>query len=1081
MHFRGGKLALFLFFTAPLQTQTSPPATASPVLGVGATVEGKVISGAVNAYLLQGVAGDFLEVSIDRTGNDMGVSATLFGPDGTQLQSGPEYQMPRLSLMAVAAAGTYRVEVRPLAAPGASYRIRLAAPRRASAQDQVRAGAWATLLEGNGLFAEFPRMTSKPREPVLRAIELFQRALTGFRSIGDRKDEATTLYLIGLAYRFINEFTRALDYLPQAQAIWHELSEPAEDLVPPWLGVIYRGLGRYDEALALWEQQRAAARAAKDPGAEAVSLLQMADTYDQMDDRHRQIQALQQASAIVKGRPGGMDNILLGRLADAYSKLRDYPTAIDYMRRRLAMARSRHNPPQNILEGMGELYETQGNYRKALECFLLAIPLKTGLAPKATTLGTVASLYSRLSEHAKALEYYTQALELHRSLKIPQSEALDLVWIGSTWWKLGNRQKALESLQLARQIWPETPPERTAVLYIQLAIAYGAAGEPQAALESFEKALSLRRAIRNPALEASLMAGAAEMERDLGNLPAARSHIEAALAAYESVRTRIYSPDLRASYFTGVRQYYDFYADLLMRLDAQEPGGGHAGEAFEVNERGRARSLLDILIEARADIRKGADPRLLDEERRLKWQLNARVEFQAQLLGGQHARDQEDAVQAEIRRLSVDLDQVEARIRRSSPAYAAFTNPGHVGFRELQQLLDPATTLLEYSLGDDRSYVWAVTRNSIAGFVLPPRVQIDKAARRVYELVTARAQHPKGETEDQRTARLTRAEAEYPRAAAALSRMILAPAGRLGANRRLVLVRDGALEYVPFSALPEPGIGEPLMVRHEIVTLPSLSVLAEVRRAAAARPKPAKTVAVLADPVFDLSDERVKRTGGTPPAGYASDLMRTDMLRSLAAVGLGGTIPRLPFTRREADAIVSLAPPGTAWAAIDFQASRTTALGPKLSQYRIVHFATHGLLNSDDPSLSGLVLSMVNQAGAPENGFLRLNEIYNLNLAADLVVLSACQTALGKEVRGEGLVGLTRGFLYAGAQRVAASLWKVDDSATADLMAGFYRTMFSGRLSPAAALRQAQLQTRAQPRWSQPFFWAAFELQGEWK
>lgn len=258
-------------------------------------------------------------------------------------------------------------------------------------------------------------------------------------------------------------------------------------------------------------------------------------------------------------------------------------------------------------------------------------------------------------------------------------------------------------------------------------------------------------------------------------------------------------------------------------------------------------------------------------------------------------------------------------------------------------------------------------------------------------------------------------------------------------------------------------------------------MLAEIRREGAARKRPAKTVAVLADPVFDRNDERVKGNRAAKPAPYSSDLLRTDLLRSLSAVGLGGMIPRLPFTRREADAIAALAPPASAFAATGFQASRATATSPMLAQYRIVHFATHGLLNSEDPSLSGLVLSMFNQSGAPENGFLRLNEIYNLNLPADLVVLSACQTALGKEVRGEGLVGLTRGFLYAGALRVAASLWKVDDSATAGLMSGFYRAMLSGRLAPAAALRKAQLEMRAQPRWSSPYYWAGFELQGEWK
>ena len=154
----------------------------------------------------------------------------------------------------------------------------------------------------------------------------------------------------------------------------------------------------------------------------------------------------------------------------------------------------------------------------------------------------------------------------------------------------------------------------------------------------------------------------------------------------------------------------------------------------------------------------------------------------------------------------------------------------------------------------------------------------------------------------------------------------------------------------------------------------------------------------------------------------------------------------------------------------------------EFGQYRIIHLATHGLLNSTHPELSGIVLSLVDQHGQPQDGFLRLHEIYNLKLPAELVVLSACQTALGKEVRGEGLVGLTRGFMYAGAPRVVASLWKVDDKATAELMKRFYQAMLGEqRMRPAAALRAAQVEMLKQKEWEDPYYWAAFVLQGEWK
>jgi CHAT domain-containing protein len=257
-------------------------------------------------------------------------------------------------------------------------------------------------------------------------------------------------------------------------------------------------------------------------------------------------------------------------------------------------------------------------------------------------------------------------------------------------------------------------------------------------------------------------------------------------------------------------------------------------------------------------------------------------------------------------------------------------------------------------------------------------------------------------------------------------------------------------------------------------------------------------VAVLADPVFDAGDSRVNRTGrGSGATGKASTKARRTaaggstqdtgsaaaLERSLVDVGAGsgGVLERLVLTRREANAIAHGLPPGQTLEALDFRASRETATSAELARYRVVHFATHALIDSHNPALSGLVLSLVDEHGQPRDGFLRLQDIYNLTLPADLIVMSACQTALGPQIRGEGLIGLTRGFMYAGAPRVVASLWRVDDAATAELMAGFYRNMFARGLRPAAALRAAQLDMSRTARWRDPYYWAAFQLQGEWR
>ena len=318
--------------------------------------------------------------------------------------------------------------------------------------------------------------------------------------------------------------------------------------------------------------------------------------------------------------------------------------------------------------------------------------------------------------------------------------------------------------------------------------------------------------------------------------------------------------------------------------------------------------------------------------------------------------------------------------------------------------------------------------------------------------------------------------------------MLLGPVAHDLADRRLAVVADGALHYIPFDALPEPAAGAgrgrqdaaavPLLRRHEVIELPSASVLAAARREAAQRQPPPRLAILLADPVFDREDPRLAPAAATPAPGGSPD----------GAGAAGDALPegrarlgRLRFSGREAQAIAALAPPGAVTAELGFAATRDLALSGRLRDYRYVHLATHGRFDAGRPELSGLLLSRFDAAGRPLQGFVGLRDVYDLDLAADLVVLSGCQTALGKEIRGEGLVGLTRGFLYAGALRVVASLWWIDDRATAELMARFYRGLWREGLRPAAALRQARLALAAERRYRDPFYWGALVLQGDWR
>ncbi|HEY6401076.1 MAG TPA: CHAT domain-containing protein, partial [Blastocatellia bacterium] len=447
---------------------------------------------------------------------------------------------------------------------------------------------------------------------------------------------------------------------------------------------------------------------------------------------------------------------------------------------------------------------------------------------------------------------------------------------------------------------------------------------------------------------------------------------------------------------------------------------------------------------------------------------------------------------------------LRAQIRARDPRYAALTQPQPLSLTEIQRhVLDPDTLLLEYSLGDNASYLFVVSQTSITSHRLPKRAEIEEAARRVRELLTAPQPRP-GDTEAKYQARIKEARESYWPQAAELSRMLLGPVASQLGRKRLAIVADGALQYIPFAALPAPSPGndegrdsgaepQPLFVEHEIVSLPSASTLATLRRETAGRKPAEKTLAVLADPVFTDDDTRVRRNvskGAAKGKNRSADSDKADigflqMSRSGLETGLirdEAAFGRLLGTRREATVISALVPEQERKRALDFEASRTTALSPELGQYRIVHFATHGMLNSVHPGLSGIVLSLVDKEGKSQDGFFRLQDIYNLKLPAELVVLSACQTGLGKDIKGEGLIGLTRGFMYAGAPRIVASLWKVDDRATSELMKRFYQGMLGPeRLRPADALRQAQLSLWKEKQWRAPYYWAAFVLQGEWK
>ncbi len=1106
-------LAPFFIGLCLMQNSFAQPAADARLLEPGKAVERDLEAGQSHSYTIKLTAKQYARVLLEQQNLD--VVLTVRTADGKQLAASDNPNPAGLESLSwiATAAGSYQLQIRAAdkTATG-KYEVRLEELRAATVADKERLTAEQLFLE-----AERLSLSDKPR-----ALEKYEAALQLRRTLGDRFDEAVLLHAIGKLWAISNSPEKAQEAYRQALALFQSATGQGWDGLFSSMSFLYTVLGSKQKALDYLADALPLVRALRNHRLEAVLLVGIAKIHADLNQPDQALERQQQALTLYRaagGRAG--ETITLTNIGDADLTLAERQKAIQYLNQALLVMRAVGDKglEATTLFAIGYVHNLLDERQQALAYYEQALPLFRALGDRnseAYMLKFIGGFYYGLGEEQKALDYFEQALPLFRAVKDQNAEAYALLYLGALnyrlghqaqglsfhqqalplfraaadrfgeanalgslgilYWGLGQQQKAQEHLQQALRLWQALGYRGgEADTLNSLGFMAEALGKLDPALTQQRQALALHRVLGNRSGAANALYGIARVERARGKLTEARTNIEAALELIEAQRGNFTSPELRAAFLATQQHFYRLHIDLLMQLHKQTPAQGLDGAALQASERARVRSLLEILTEARIDIRQGGDAALLDREHRLQQQLNAKEQARLQLLSRKSNPAQAAAAEKELRALAAEYQEVQAQIRAQSPHYAALTQPQPLKLSEMQQLLDADTMLLEYALGEERSYLWAVTATSVTSFELPKRAIIEAAARSYYELLIAPD---------------PAARQKLTQSAAALSQLLLKPvASQLGANR-LLLVTEGALQYVPFAALPNPTGDGPLISNHELISLPSASALAVLRKEMTGRPAAPKTLAILADPVFSSNDTRVK---GTPPVAQenpvSAQLRRRaadeQLQRSAKQTGLKSTgvrIPRLPGTRREADGILALIPEAERKQAFDFDASRATVTGPELSQYRFIHFATHGLLNSTHPELSGIVLSLVDQQGQPQDGFLRLHEIYNLKLSAELVVLSACQTALGKEVKGEGLVGLTRGFMYAGVPRVIASLWKVDDKATAELMKRFYQAMLGDqRLRPAAALRTAQVEMLKLKEWEDPYYWAAFILQGEWK
>ncbi len=1085
-------------------------AAGGEVIRLGEAIEGELRGGGSRELLLDLPAGGVHRLRVEQLGVDVEIEVSGPGFDGAIRFDGPFDRRNVESLVVEPPAGSgplrYRIVLRGRepGAPAGRFVLRATGvPRGSASLPLLRAETEAA--------RHYVKGGADDRRA---ALELYRFAAEGWREDGAAREAARALYAAAVLHRLLDENEAALAAAERAAEDFRRLGEPVfeayawnEAGLDRWL------LGRSAEArdafrraldladrrdpyaagaaagnlclmdfvagdlragLACYEADRTGAlarlRAAGAPalfGAAATSVGRAYDVLGEPDAaRRRYAEALGHLRAAddAEGEARVLNNLgALHREVGSFDEaLEAYDRALDAFRRledRRWQAR--------VLNNLGFTYLELGERGRARQLLRDALPLWRAVDDprgEASTLTNLARAASEAGEPAAARDLLMRALDRARAAEDGRAEATALSQLGVARLALGDEEAAREAFGRAAALFRELEdPASEALALRRLARLDLASARPGAVREGREglvRAVELARASGHRAGEAEALTALARAERALGRPEAALARVAEAAESLDALRVRIASPDLRTSHAALQHGTYELWIDLLMAAHEREPERGFDRRALAVAERVRSRTLAELLHEAEVEAARGVPDELLDRRRDLERRLRAKVE---RAIRGGAAGAGRSTLESEAAEILRELEALEARIRRASPALAALVRPEPLDAAGVQALVDEGTLLLVYALGEERSFVWAVTAERIESHALRARRAIDSAIRRHHG----------------RLARFDPAERHAEATAGAeLARTLLGPvAGRLAEASRLVVVADGALHYLPFAALPVPGAGSaaraaPAVVeRHEVVFLPSASALVALRHAG--RPtvgSAAGRLAIVADPVFEPDDPRVVRVVRSQPSG-AGDGAAPGAVR----------FARLPASRAEARAVAALAPEGDRKVLLDFEASREAVAGGGLAGYRVVHFATHGLIDEREPALSGLALSRVDPAGRARDGFLGLREIYDLRLDAELVVLSACRTALGSSVRGEGMVGLTRGFLHAGARRVLASLWTVEDAAAAELVTRFYRALWKDGLDAPAALRRAQRELRAERRYRDPAHWAGFVLVGDWR
>lgn len=886
-------------------------------------------------------------------------------------------------------------------------------------------------LEGYVLFSEGSKLLRD--DQFHPALSKFEAARSQFQATNNRRGEALCLMRIGTVRAHLGNYQEAINAYEASSLIWSDIDDRTmEGMALNAIGETYFSqLGQFEKGLDYLQRALAIEQTTDNlPGIGAIlnslGLLHLKlgqnehalDYLQQALDNAREIKDLEREGAVLR-------NISL-----AYYRTGQYNLALNYLQQSLGAAQEAKDPvgEGRTLGNIGIVHSSLGQHIQALDYLQPALAIAQEVNDRSgegTIRNTIGLLHWRLGQHEQALDYFQQALHIAGEIGNREKEGIALNNIGLMYYELRQYDQAINHLQRALSVLQDTGNRTGEELTLNnIGFIYYEQEQHDQALDYYRQALAIARDISDREGEAGILGnigGVFESRRDIAH---AIYYYQRSIRVKEAIQGDIKIEEFKASYADRQVPAYERLVYLLADL-------GHFEHAFVFAERARARVFLDQLGSERFDPRAGASPELVADEQDLAKQISAL----------RHRINEGDdvnyaALKTQLETLEEAYTRILIHLKLSNPAYATLVSIDPLSIKEIREtVLDDQTTLIAYFVTDEEVIAFALDWQHLNAVSLPiGRTKLAFQIEHFRNLISVEPSGGPTQTE------------ERTELARDLYQSLVTPLRPYLHHSRLIIIPHQSLHYLPFAALLDENL-QPLATHFTISTAPSASSL---------------------EPTLINRNENAGR------------------LLVLANPSNPATIARpIPYAEAEAKAVAAIYPQATLF--IREQASEV-ALRNNLKNADTIHIATHSEFDPVNPLFSAILLSSEDtslvtvpprRSGMESDGRLEVREIFNLDLsAANLVVLSACETALGEQSRGDEIVGLSRAFLYAGTPAVVASLWPVEDEATEALMIAFHQRVRTG-IGPAAALTEAQAEVRCRARWAAPYHWASFVVIGD--